>query len=56
LATIILNHPICIKIGKLLLLTKLMTELTQGQYLKTKRQMTGPDVNLTKKYPGLLGV
>jgi hypothetical protein len=42
--------------GKLLLLTKLMTELTTRQYLKTKRYLTGPDGNLTKKYLGLLRV
>jgi hypothetical protein len=34
--------------GKLLL-TELITELTtEGEYLKTKRQMTGPDANLAR--------
>jgi hypothetical protein len=28
----------------------------QCEYLKTKRHMTGPDANLTKKYRGLLRV
>jgi hypothetical protein len=28
---------------------KLMTELQQGEYLKTKRYITGSDANLTKK-------